>query len=170
MTDGKNDEQMARELMAVYLVNHYKRVQGVVSQKLEHARTATKKSAAGEAASYQALDAVWADIIALFRSSGLSTADMQKIEDVLGIIPATIKNHYDALVQDDPALRAGIATLASAEYRDAFAQAQSVAKKLNIDIDFALDENDRIVPAQKDSKITRAADKAYIIFRDGRKR
>ncbi len=165
------EQDIARELMTAYLVDHYKRVHEIVQAKLGHARTATGQGLAGAdaktdaAEQLQKLDIVWQEIIALFRQSGLTTKDMEAIEKVLESIPATIKAHYTQLVDDDAGLCRLMAEIADEEYRNAYEQSRGLAKRLGVKTDFTLDENDRPVPAENSrAEVKKTIERALIFF------
>ncbi|MCB9990726.1 MAG: hypothetical protein H6867_05035 [Rhodospirillales bacterium] len=169
-----SEEEIARELMTAYLVDHYKRLHDVVEKKLAHAKTATRRSIDraerddGDAAAgthFEKLDAVWAEIIGLFRKSGLTTGDMEAIEQVLEAIPATIKSYYTDLVDHDRQLVRMIETMAAEEYQNAYSKAQEIADRLGVKTDFTLDDDGRPVVAQDQGEVEQAAQKAYMILR-----
>lgn len=123
------------------VMEHYIRHHEVVLKKLNHAHQATLDSISELEAMMATLnradadiheirkyDKLWAGIIELFRESGVSEDELNKIEKLLEEIPRVIHKHYEILLQKDKALLAMIEELGADKYRRAFdmiRQAQS---------------------------------------------
>lgn len=127
----------ALELIATHVLEHYLKHHQVVLKKLEHARTATSQSIQENKAPAQEIqealpyDMVWEKIIDMFRVGGMSEAELNEIEKILGSVPRAIKIIYDVLVKQDAFLQALITELQSEHYIRAIEYTRQVQKKKN---------------------------------------
>jgi hypothetical protein len=134
------DPQTSHDVM-MKVFEHFQKHHLIVSKKLTHARTATSQSLADMKAVYKDLrletktkeyldvsrfDDLWGQIIEDFSSSGISEAELQQIEQILLIIPDTIKRYYEVLVTHDRILQQLIAELDSPEYKQAIEMTQTL--------------------------------------------
>ena len=145
--------------MSAYLVNHYKKLHEMIAAKLGHAKLASEDD-------NKSIEELWDEIIALFKQSGLTISEMEKLDEVLSILPSEIKERYELLIENDESLNRVISYLADKDYKSAYKQAQQLADELKVDTEFVLDENDLPVPADNKEQLKSFSDKAYIIFLD----
>lgn len=123
------DQNDAKDLMQVVL-EHYLKHHQIVLKKLVHAQKATEMSMdklreMSETGTAGNVDAMWGEIIEMFRDFGASEDELFGIEDLLGTVPSTIKTPYTELVEQDEELQQLKSELKSEEYKKA---KQAVAK------------------------------------------
>lgn len=119
------------------LLGHYLQHQEAVLKKLEFAQDATLKSIqeirdVGEDLKtrdntnlhdFSRLETMWAEIIDLFVTGGLSEEDIFKIEGLITNIPEDVKAHYTDLTQQDKSFL----TMIEAMNHDAYRKARGLA-------------------------------------------
>lgn len=117
------DQNDAKDLMQIVL-EHYLKHHEIVLKKLIHAQKATEMSMdrlkeMSESGSVGDVDAMWSEIIEMFRDFGASEDELFNIEDLLGTVPSTIKKPYIELVEQDEELQQLKSELRSEEYQKA---------------------------------------------------
>jgi hypothetical protein len=142
--NGLPEGDRAHELMSLVL-EHYIKHHEVVFKKLHIAQEATVKSlqelekmAPGlQSKSGNTIDDIrkyehmWGAIIEMFKAHGATEDDLERIEHVLLAIPRAIKQHYDAIIEQDKALQKLIASLNTDEYKKAVAIINEVQSRPN---------------------------------------
>lgn len=124
---GPETAEQVMHLALEHYVKHY----NVVMLKLGHARSATRQgmeesSSATEKESMRDYDAIWTNIIEMFRSSGVAEEELRKVEAVLARIPALIRRIYDLRVEQDETLQTLMKELESEDYRQALALTRKI--------------------------------------------
>ncbi len=137
------DHEKADELMG-FALEYYMKRRDVVLKKLTHAQNATQRSIDELDASnddskpdappeklreIHAYDKMWEQIIAMFKTAGMSDSDLTDVEETLSKIPNLIKRYYDLLVEQDKVLQALIQEIHSDEYKNALALVQKIQAK-----------------------------------------
>ena len=140
------DAEMSHVLME-HVFEHYLKHHSVVLRKLVHAQDATLKSiqeieelrkqikadeAHHEFQTVKKYEKMWKQIIELFENSGLSEAEVQKVEDMLVTIPKVIKRYYEVLIQQDKVLHELIEELNSEKYKVALAAVKKIQSRPNL--------------------------------------
>jgi transposase-like protein len=135
MLDSSYDTDQVKDL----LLEHYRLRNQVVLSKIRHARTATHQSIheldidpevsikdSKQFQMVQAYDAVWHEILNLFRSRSLSEIALGRIEKLLSGLPPVIKKIYNKLISEDKMLQKMIKTISKGDFDKALDMVESI--------------------------------------------
>ncbi len=148
ITDSTEDmtvEQSADMMRIVF--DHYLNHHKAVFKKLHHAKDATQRSyeeleeytgslrvsddAPEPMTGAHAHEAMWGNILEMFKDYGATEEELDAIDTILTEIPKTIKKHYDILVEQDAILKDLISKLHTEEYKRAAALVREVQSRPN---------------------------------------
>lgn len=104
-------EQEQSAAMISTLFGHYITHHELVARQLKFAQTATKESieqqenvaieAASQMVGLRGFDAIWQEIIEMFRCGGVSEAELFKIEKIIQTMPVAIRGKFDNMSSAD---------------------------------------------------------------------